>query len=99
MLLLDEPFAGIDPVAVAGLQSLVRALAADGLAVFVTDHAVRETLAMCDRATVLDSGVVQVEGTPFEVAADPRARDRYLGADFTLAPPLPTPVKADTMGH
>lgn len=97
VLLLDEPFAGIDPIAVGGLQTLVRALAASGLAVLVTDHAVRETLAICDRATVLDGGTVQVEGPPAEVAADARARARYLGPDFVWPPPLPSAPKADTM--
>jgi lipopolysaccharide export system ATP-binding protein len=84
LLLLDEPFAGVDPVAVAGLAALIRGVAADGVAVLVTDHAVRETLSLCDRATVVDQGVVQVEGTPAEVAADPRARSRYLGEHFRL---------------
>ncbi len=88
-LLLDEPFAGIDPVAVAGLQRLVRAIAAGGVAVLITDHAVRETLAICDHATVVDSGVVQVQGTPAVVAADPHARARYLGDEFVLAPRVP----------
>ncbi|MFZ5479974.1 MAG: LPS export ABC transporter ATP-binding protein [Myxococcota bacterium] len=96
-LLLDEPFAGVDPIAVAGLQRLVRALADDGLGVLVTDHAVRETLAICDRATLVDGGVVQVEGTPPEVAADERARARYLGPDFVLAPPLQRDAKTDTI--
>jgi lipopolysaccharide export system ATP-binding protein len=97
VLLLDEPFAGIDPVAVGGLQHLVRALAAAGLAVLVTDHAVRETLAICDHATVLDGGIIQVVGAPSTVAGDPRARARYLGADFVLPPPLPSAPKTDTM--
>ncbi len=97
LLLLDEPFAGIDPIAVGSLQELVRALAASGLAVLVTDHAVRETLAICDRATVVDGGTTQVEGTPAIVAADPRARARYLGPDFVMPPPLPSARKADTM--
>jgi lipopolysaccharide export system ATP-binding protein len=97
VLLLDEPFAGIDPIAVGGLQALVRALAASGLAVLVTDHAVRETLALCDRVIVLDGGTIQVEGTPSEVAADPRARARYLGHDFVWPPPLPSAPNADTI--
>jgi lipopolysaccharide export system ATP-binding protein len=97
VVLLDEPFAGIDPVAVGALQALVRALAADGPAVLITDHAVRETLAICDRATVLDSGIVQVEGDPFTVATDERARARYLGPDFALAPALRSTAKTDTM--
>lgn len=82
VLLLDEPFAGVDPIAVAGFQQLVRGLAKEGVAVLVTDHAVRETLAICDYATLLDGGEVQVSGSPSEVAADPHARARYLGPDF-----------------
>lgn len=82
VLLLDEPFAGVDPIAVAGFQQLVRGLAADGVAVLVTDHAVRETLAICDQATLLDGGEIQVSGSPSEVAANPHARARYLGPDF-----------------
>lgn len=93
VLLLDEPFAGVDPVAVRGFQELVRMLATDGVAVLISDHAVRETLAICDRATVLDQGVVQVEGTPSVVAANPHARARYLGADFLLPPPLQVHAK------
>jgi lipopolysaccharide export system ATP-binding protein len=85
VLLLDEPFAGIDPIAVRGLQELVRGLAAEGAAVLLTDHAVRETLATCDRALLLDGGIVHVEGSPAVVAADPHARARYLGPDFSLA--------------
>ena len=97
VILLDEPFAGIDPIAVGSLQILVRALAASGLAVLITDHAVRETLAICDRATVVDAGTIQVEGTPLVVAQDPLARARYLGPDFVLPPSLPSATKADTM--
>ncbi len=96
VLLLDEPFAGVDPVAVRALSALVRALAADGLAVVLTDHAVRDALGACDRAVLLDGGVVHVEGSPAEVAADPHARARYLGADFTLPPPLQTGAGTDT---
>ena len=84
VLLLDEPFAGIDPIAIQGLQALIRGLAAEGVGVLLTDHAVRETLATCDRAVLVDAGVVHCTGTPAEVAADPHARARYLGADFVL---------------
>ena len=84
ILLLDEPFSGVDPVAVADLQRRVRALAADGIGVLVTDHAVRETLGICTRAVVLDGGEVMVSGTPAAVARDPHARARYLGAGFRL---------------
>jgi len=84
VLLLDEPFAGIDPIAIHGIQALIRGLASGGVAVLLTDHAVRETLSTCDRALLVDAGVVQVEGTPAEVAADAHARARYLGPDFIL---------------
>lgn len=84
VLLLDEPFAGIDPIAIAGLQALIRDLTRDGVAVLLTDHAVRETLHTCDRAILLDGGEICVVGTPKEVASHPHARARYLGADFVL---------------
>jgi lipopolysaccharide export system ATP-binding protein len=86
VLLLDEPFAGVDPVAVQGFQQLVCSLAQDGVAVLITDHAVRETLAICHQATLLDAGTVQVSGTPEELANHPHARARYLGHDFILQP-------------
>jgi lipopolysaccharide export system ATP-binding protein len=82
VLLLDEPFAGVDPVAVQDLQARVRALAARGLAVLLTDHAVREAMGICQRVLVLDGGTVQAAGTPQQVARDPRVRDRYLGEGF-----------------
>lgn len=85
VMLLDEPFAGIDPIAIRGLQGLFRGLAAEGVGVLLTDHAVRETLGTCDRALILDQGEVHASGTPAEVVANPHARDRYLGHDFTLA--------------
>ncbi|RME25687.1 MAG: LPS export ABC transporter ATP-binding protein [Deltaproteobacteria bacterium] len=84
VLLLDEPFAGVDPVGVADLQRRVRGLAARGLGVLVTDHAVRETLGICHRALILDQGRVVAAGSPAEVAADPHVRARYLGEDFRL---------------
>jgi lipopolysaccharide export system ATP-binding protein len=78
-VLLDEPFAGVDPRHVADLSARVRAMAAEGRAVVLTDHAVREALAVCNRAILLDAGIVQAHGTAAELARDPRARDRYLG--------------------
>jgi lipopolysaccharide export system ATP-binding protein len=78
-VLLDEPFAGVDPRHVADLSARIRQMAADGRAVVLTDHAVREALAVCDRAILLDGGVVQAEGTAESLAKDPRARSRYLG--------------------
>ncbi|MEC8425309.1 MAG: ATP-binding cassette domain-containing protein [Myxococcota bacterium] len=85
VVLLDEPFAGVDPVGVESLQLQVRALAhARGLGVLVTDHAVQATLPICDRAVILDAGSVLASGTPAEVARDPRVRGRYLGDSFSL---------------
>ncbi len=81
-LLLDEPFAGLDPIAVADIQKLVRGLASKGIGVLITDHNVRETLAMCDRANVLFSGQIRVAGTPDEIYASKEAREHYLGDDF-----------------
>jgi lipopolysaccharide export system ATP-binding protein len=99
VLLLDEPFAGVDPVAVRGLALLVRELASQGLAVVLTDHAVRDALGTCDRALLMDGGDIHVQGTPEQVAADAHARARYLGADFTLASALRHPIEADTIGE
>jgi lipopolysaccharide export system ATP-binding protein len=84
VVLLDEPFAGVDPAHVSAIQARIRAMAAAGMGVLLTDHAVREALRSCDRAILLDGGVVQAAGTPAEIAANPRALDRYLGAGFRL---------------
>jgi lipopolysaccharide export system ATP-binding protein len=81
LLLLDEPFAGVDPIAVQDLQRRLAALAAAGLGILLTDHAVRAALGTCQRVIVLDGGAVQCSGTPAEIAADPRVRARYLGED------------------
>lgn len=86
VVLLDEPFSGVDPVAVSGLQRQVRALAERGLAVLITDHAVHATLPICDRAVVLDQGRVMASGEPSRIAADPVVQARYLGPRFQLAP-------------
>ncbi len=85
VLLLDEPFAGVDPVAVAELVLWVRAIAADGVAVLLTDHAVAAALRTCDRVVLLDAGAVVFRGTPSEMVEDPLARERYLGVGFELA--------------
>ncbi len=79
VLLLDEPFSGVDPVAVDGLAERFRQLAEQGLGVLITDHAVREALGLCDRVVLLLEGRVVVEGSPDQVVADPRARERWLG--------------------
>ena len=83
-MLLDEPFAGIDPIAVGDIQDLVRHLTNRGIGVLITDHNVRETLGLIDRAYILHSGMVLVEGRPEDIIADPDARRVYLGEQFTL---------------
>jgi lipopolysaccharide export system ATP-binding protein len=83
VLLLDEPFAGVDPVSVDSLAGRFRALAASGLGVLLTDHAVREALGACDRVVLLVEGRVVLEGAPEQVVADPQARERWLGQDWS----------------
>jgi lipopolysaccharide export system ATP-binding protein len=83
-LLFDEPFAGIDPIAVHELQRLIAGLKERGLGVLITDHAVRETLGICDRAVLLVEGRLLETGTPAEIATSPRARAVYLGERFKL---------------
>jgi len=83
-MLLDEPFAGIDPIAVGDIQSLVRHLTARGIGVLITDHNVRETLGLIDRAYIIHSGEVLMEGTPDEIVSSPDVRRLYLGEDFRL---------------
>ena len=83
-LLFDEPFAGIDPIAVHELQRLIAGLRQRGLGVLITDHAVRETLGICDRAVLLVEGRLLETGTPAEIAASQRARAVYLGERFKL---------------
>jgi len=83
-MLLDEPFAGIDPLAILDIQSIVAQLKARGIGILITDHNVRETLGICDRAYILNQGAVLEEGTPPEIAASRRARELYLGERFTL---------------
>jgi lipopolysaccharide export system ATP-binding protein len=83
-ILLDEPFAGIDPLAVAELQNLVRELREKGLGVLITDHNVRETLKICDEATIINLGKVMISGKPDEIVEDETARKFYLGEEFEL---------------
>ncbi|MCV0394980.1 MAG: LPS export ABC transporter ATP-binding protein [Rhizobiaceae bacterium] len=83
-MLLDEPFAGIDPIAVADIQQLVRHLTARGIGVLVTDHNVRETLGLIDRAYIIHAGQVLTHGRPAEIIANPDVRRLYLGDTFTL---------------
>jgi lipopolysaccharide export system ATP-binding protein len=83
-LLLDEPFTGIDPIAVADIQAMIRQLRDRGLGVLITDHQVRETLAIVDRAYILNNGRIEVSGTAHDVLESPIARKFYLGEGFRL---------------
>ena len=83
-MLFDEPFAGVDPIAVSDLQKLIGTLKAKGLGILITDHAVRETLGICDRAVLLVDGRLLEAGTPAQIAASERARSLYLGQRFKL---------------
>ena len=83
-MLLDEPFAGIDPIAVGDIQELVRHLKGRGIGVLITDHNVRETLGLIDRAYIIHAGRVLMEGSADEVVAHPDVRRLYLGEDFRL---------------
>lgn len=83
-ILLDEPFAGIDPIAVYDIQTLLMQLRSRGIGLLVTDHNVRETLQIVDRAYIIHNGEVLLSGTASELAADQKAREIYLGERFTL---------------
>jgi lipopolysaccharide export system ATP-binding protein len=82
-MLLDEPFAGIDPLAINDIRDLIMFLKDRGLGILITDHNVRETLQIVDRAAIMSDGEVLFEGTPSEVLANPAVRERYLGKDFS----------------
>ncbi|UXI67497.1 LPS export ABC transporter ATP-binding protein [Tahibacter amnicola] len=83
-MLLDEPFAGVDPISVGEIQRIVRQLKERGIGVLITDHNVRETLGICDRAYILNEGAVLAKGTPATVLANEQVREVYLGKDFRL---------------
>jgi lipopolysaccharide export system ATP-binding protein len=83
-MLLDEPFAGIDPIAVLDIQSIVRQLKSKGIGIIITDHNVRETLGVCDRAYILNEGSILEEGNPESIAQSQKARKIYLGDGFEL---------------
>ncbi len=84
VVLLDEPFAGVDPIAVGDIKAFITAMRDDGIGVLITDHNVRETLKICDRAYIISEGKILLSGTPATIVADPVARASYLGKDFTL---------------
>ncbi|HUH30602.1 MAG TPA: LPS export ABC transporter ATP-binding protein [Rhodanobacter sp.] len=83
-MLLDEPFAGVDPISVGEIQRIVRHLRERGIGVLITDHNVRETLGICDRAYILNEGAVLARGTPAHLLADAKVREVYLGHEFRL---------------
>ena len=84
IIMLDEPFAGVDPIAVADIQSMIRYLRERGMGILITDHNVRETLKITDRAYILNDGEILVEGTAGEIVENPLAKKYYLGEDFSL---------------
>ena len=83
-LLLDEPFTGIDPIAVGELQEIIQNLKQRGIGILISDHNVRETLWVCDRAYILNEGEVLIEGPPSEIVADAKVREVYLGDRFQM---------------
>ena len=84
VVLLDEPFAGVDPIAVNEIRGFVKAMRTQEIGVLITDHNVRETLRICDRAYIISEGSILLSGSPEEIVADPRARETYLGEEFSL---------------
>ena len=83
-LLLDEPFAGIDPIAVADIKSMIRLLAKRGIGILITDHNVRDTLEITDRAIIINQGTIMTQGTKQEILSSDVAREIYLGKDFSM---------------
>ena len=83
-ILLDEPFAGIDPIAVIDIQKIIKHLASIGIGVLITDHSVRETLGICDRAYIVNQGKIFASGPPSEITSNQKVREIYLGKNFTL---------------
>ena len=83
-ILLDEPFAGIDPIAVIDIQKIIKQLTSMGIGVLITDHNVRETLGICNRAYIVNQGKIFASGEPAEIVANPKVKEIYLGKDFVL---------------
>jgi lipopolysaccharide export system ATP-binding protein len=83
-ILFDEPFTGIDPIAVADIQAIILRLKERNIGILISDHNVRETLAICDRAYIISQGRIFEEGTPEEIARNPRVQEIYLGEHFRL---------------
>ena len=83
-ILLDEPFAGIDPIAVIDIQKIIKHLASKGIGILITDHNVRETLGICNRAYIVNQGRIFTSGKPSEIVTDQNVKEIYLGKDFVL---------------
>jgi lipopolysaccharide export system ATP-binding protein len=83
-ILLDEPFAGIDPIVINDIQAIIAHLRSKGIGVLITDHNVRETLGICDRAYILAEGRILIEGSPEKITSDEQARKYYLGEGFSM---------------
>ena len=83
-MLLDEPFAGVDPISILDLQQIITYLSQRGIGILITDHNVRDTLGICDRAYIVNEGIIIAEGTPEDVLGDERVREVYLGRHFRL---------------
>lgn len=83
-ILLDEPFAGIDPIAVIDIQKIIKQLASNGIGILITDHSVRETLGICDQAYIVNQGEIFAKGSPRVIAQNQNVKDIYLGENFTL---------------
>ena len=83
-MLLDEPFAGVDPLSIMDIQRIIKHLSDRGIGVLITDHNVRETLGICDRAYIVNEGAIIAEGNPEEILANSRVREVYLGHEFKL---------------
>jgi len=83
-LLLDEPFAGVDPISVVDIQRIIAQLREAGIGILITDHNVRETLGICERAYIMADGAILAQGSPEEILADPQVRSVYLGEHFSL---------------
>ena len=84
ILLLDEPFAGVDPIAVGEIKRFIQMVRGRGIGILITDHNVRETLGICDRAYLIDAGTILLEGSPTQIVDSVQARQSYLGQDFKL---------------
>jgi len=84
IIMLDEPFSGVDPKKVSDIKQMISTMRDRGIGILLTDHNVRDTLSITDRAYIIDEGVILMHGTPEEVVADEAVRDRYLGDDFVM---------------